>query len=71
MAEYQIHNIALSSIEVGICEELEGETFFAKDDADAELKANEMLKEKLGGLSEESFDIDIKEVVETQSGTKI
>ena len=63
MAEYQIHSVRLSSPEEDMCEELKGETFFAKDDVDAERKAYEMLKEKLADcLSEHSFEINFDEV---------
>ena len=72
MAEYIIHNIELSQIEKDICDGLSGVTFEAKNDVEAELKAYEMLKEKLADcLSEQSFEIDFQETVELQSGMKI
>ena len=72
MAEYKIHNVELSQIEIDICDGLSGVTFEAKNEVEAEEKAYEILKEKLADcLSEQSFEINFDEVVETQSGTKI
>ena len=62
MTKYKIHSVELSSIEQGICEELKGETFEAKNKTEAWEKAHQILKERLGNMSEESFNIDYDKV---------
>ena len=63
MIKYKIHSVELSQIEKDICADLSGETFWAKNETEAQEKAFKILKEKLDGcLSEESFNINYDEV---------
>jgi hypothetical protein len=58
MSRYKIYTVELSNIEKELCDELNGETFYAKNGIEADEIAKKLLKKKLKTFSSNMFDID-------------